>query len=81
MLATTSPLVIPVTDSLKVMVAVKAPFCSVDGPEMETVGRVISASTENCVAAVLPLPDPSVAASAATSSVTVPSADGVTVTV
>ena len=52
------------------------------GPVMVTVGRVRFASTETWLAAaLLPLPESSVATSAATSMVTVPVADGVMVAV
>ena len=71
----------PVTLSEKVKVAVNAPVWVALGPVIAKVGAVTSAPTENWDAAVLPLPAASVAASAATSTVTVPSADGVIVAV
>ena len=71
----------PVTLSEKVKVAVKAPVCVVLGPVIARVGAVTSASTENWEAAVLPLLPASTATSAATSTVTEPSAAGVIVAV
>ena len=75
-----SPSVNPVTDSLNVMVTVMA---ALTGPVaalvIDTVGAAKFASTLNCGAAVLPLPAASSAASAPTSTVTVPLAVGVMV--
>jgi len=70
----------PATLSENVAVTVKAALVTA-GAALESVraGRVTSAMRESCVAAVLPLPPVSLAASAATSTVTAPSAAGVTV--
>ena len=77
----TSPRSNPVTDSEKVIVTAKAPVCMDDGPLMITVGDNRSACTEYRLAAVLPRSPRSWAAPAATSTVTVPVADGVMVAV
>ena len=73
----------PVTSSLKVKVAVKAPPVAepVMSDVMVTDGAVPSKLVVNCVAAVLLLPAVSCAALAGTSTVTVPSLLGVIVAV
>ena len=81
LLATMSETSKPVTSSLKVMVAVKAELMKPDAPVMATVGTEPSKSADSWVAAVLLLPAKSTAAALATSSVTAPSAVGVTRTV
>ena len=79
--AVTSDCSNPVTALEKAILTSKGPACVADGPLMTTVGGSRSACTENCVAARLPLPSVSWAAPAATSTVTVPLADGVMVAV
>jgi len=73
----------PVTASLNVKVAVNALFVVVPVTldEIATVGALASYVVEYCVAAVLLLPALSCAIFAGTSTVTVPSAPGVTVAV
>ena len=67
----------PVTASEKVTVTSNGPPCEAAGPLRVTDGPARSACTEYCAAARLPRPAASWAASAATSTVTVPLADGV----
>jgi hypothetical protein len=70
----------PVTFSLKVAVTKNGAFIVVGDADVKaTVGAVASYVRVSCVAAVLLLPAISVASAAGTSTVTGPSASGVTV--
>jgi hypothetical protein len=76
----TSPATKPVTLSEKVAVTVNAVLVVLAAALVNvTVGRVTSAVRESRVATVLPLPAASLVLPAAMSTVTVPSAAGVTV--
>ena len=63
----------PVTASSNVNVTVKSPFCGPSGPPIVTVGAVRSTVISSATAGVLPTLSPLRAASAGTSTVTVPS--------